>query len=54
MLPEGLGHLEAVQYLVNLNPIDAQCCVQLILLFYRTKNFLEDELQLQWRIIHLH
>lgn len=33
-LPEGLDHLGATQYLVGLNPIEAECCVQLILLFY--------------------
>lgn len=40
MLPEWLGHLEAVQYLVSLNPREVHCCVQLILLFYHTKSLL--------------
>lgn len=40
MLPEGLGRLEAVQCLGSLNSVEAQCCVQLILLFYHTKSFL--------------
>lgn len=40
VLPEGLGHLEAVQYLVSWNPSEAHCYVQLILLFYRIKSFL--------------
>lgn len=33
-LPEGLDRLGAVQYLAGLNPIEAKCRVQLILLFY--------------------
>lgn len=40
MHPEWLGHLEAVQYLVSLNPSEGHCCGQLILLFYCTKGFL--------------